>query len=125
MQMYRTPLTMEVNPVLARKAAFMAGVPELLILKLLSKREMYGYELAKAVQAASAEALSIGEGVLYPALHALEVGGALRARTTLVDGRKRVYYALTARGRRRLQVLSLRWQQVAVAVQAVLGSSYG
>jgi PadR family transcriptional regulator PadR len=116
---------MEVNPVLARKAAFMAGVPELLILKLLSKREMYGYELAKAVQAASAETLSIGEGVLYPALHALEVGGALRARTTLVDGRKRVYYALTARGRRRLQDLSLRWQQVAGAVQAVLGSSYG
>lgn len=29
-----------------RKVAFMAGVPELL-LKLLSEREMYGYELAR------------------------------------------------------------------------------
>jgi hypothetical protein len=40
-------------------AAFMAGVPELLILKLLSRREMYGYELAKAVEATSADALSL------------------------------------------------------------------
>ena len=107
-----------------RTAAFMAGVPELLILKLLSAGEMYGYELAKAVQTASAEALSLGEGVLYPALHALEIGGALRARTAMVDGRKRVYYTLTARGRRRLRELTRRWQRVAGAVQAVLGGSY-
>jgi PadR family transcriptional regulator PadR len=108
----------------ARNAAFMTGVPELLLLRLLSDREMYGYELAKAVQAASAKALCLGEGVLYPVLHALEAGGALRARTTIVDGRKRVYYTLTARGRRRLQELSRRWQQIAGAVHAVLGGAY-
>lgn len=108
-----------------RSTAFMAGVPELLILKLLSEREMYGYELAKAVQAASAEALAIGEGVLYPALHALHVAGALRARSTAVNGRKRVYYALTTRGRRRLQELARRWQRVSGVVHAVLGDAYG
>ena len=106
------------------KTAFMAGVPELLLLKLLSGREMYGYELAKAVQSTTGAALSLGEGVLYPALHALEVAGALRARTAFVDGRRRIYYTLTARGRRRLQELSLRWQQVAGAVHAVLGTAY-
>ena len=103
----------------------MAGVPELLLLKLLSDREMYGYELAKAVQAASAEALSLGEGVLYPVLHALEARGALRTRALVVDGRKRIYYTLTARGRRRLQELSRRWRQIAGAVHAVLGDAYG
>ena len=30
--------------------ALMAGVPELLILKLLAGREMYGYELAAAIR---------------------------------------------------------------------------
>lgn len=109
----------------ARSAAFMAGVPELLILKLLSEREMYGYELAKAVQAATAEALSLGEGVLYPVLHALQIGGALRARSTVVEGRKRVYYALTTRGSRRLKELGQRWQQVSGAVHAVLGGAHG
>ena len=109
----------------ARNTAFMTGVPELLILKLLSEHEMYGYELAKAVQASTSEALALGEGVLYPALHALQVGGALRARSTVVDGRKRVYYALTARGRRRLLELTRRWQRVSVAVHSVLGGAYG
>ncbi|HEX4024699.1 MAG TPA: PadR family transcriptional regulator [Steroidobacteraceae bacterium] len=105
-------------------SAFMAGVPELLILKLLSAREMYGYELAKAVQVASGETLSLGEGVLYPVLHGLEAGGALRARTGLVSGRRRIYYSLTVRGRRRLQALSRRWQQVAGAVDAVMGGAH-
>jgi len=109
----------------ARSAAFMRGVPELLILKMLSGGEMYGYELAKAVQAATAEALALGEGVLYPALHALQVAGALRARSAIVDGRKRVYYSLTARGRRRQQELERRWQRVSGAVHAVLGGAHG
>src|SRR5215471_6330342 len=34
-----------------RHSTFTSGVSELLILRLLSAREMYGYELAKAVQA--------------------------------------------------------------------------
>jgi len=104
---------------------FMAGVPELLILRLLARERMYGYELARAVQTASADSLSLGEGVLYPVLHALEAGGALRASEQTVNGRKRVYYALTARGRRRLQQLSERWREVAGAVEAVLGGAHG
>lgn len=105
--------------------AFMAGVPELLVLKLLSREEMYGYELAKAVRISSADALSLGEGVLYPVLHALEAGGALRSRRRTVDGRTRIYYILTERGRRRLEQLSRRWREVAGAVEAVMGVAHG
>jgi PadR family transcriptional regulator, regulatory protein PadR len=108
-----------------RSAAFVAGVPELLILTLLSRREMYGYELAKAVRTASAAALSLGEGVLYPVLHSLEAAGALRARGRIVGGRRRVYYSLTAGGRRRLADLTRRWSRVSGAVAAVLGGSHG
>lgn len=99
---------------------FMAGVPELLVLRLLARRRMYGYELAKAVQVASARALSLGEGVLYPVLHALEAGGALKASEQSVNGRTRVYYALTAKGQRRLERLSQRWREVSGAVEAIL-----
>lgn len=106
-------------------AAFMAGVPELLILKLLSRGEMYGYELAKTVEVASADALSVGEGVLYPALHALEAGGALRSRRRVVDGRTRIYYSVTEKGRRRLETLSVRWRKVARAVEAVMEGVHG
>lgn len=100
---------------------FMSGVPELLLLKLLDGREMYGYELVKAVRAATGEAIALGEGVVYPALHALERGGALRSRRRPVAGRTRVYYTLTARGRRRLAGLADDWQRIQGGVAAALG----
>jgi PadR family transcriptional regulator, regulatory protein PadR len=109
----------------SRNAAFVAGVPELLILTLLARREMYGYELAKAVEIASGAALSLGEGVLYPVLHSLEAAGALRSRGRIVTGRRRVYYSLTTHGRRRLGDLTRRWNRISGAVASVLGGSHG
>ena len=48
---------------------FMNGVPELLVLSLLA-REMYGYEIVNAVRESSGQAISVGEGCIYPLLHA-------------------------------------------------------
>jgi PadR family transcriptional regulator PadR len=101
---------------------FMTGIPELLLLKLLAQREMYGYELVKAVRLTTGEAISLGEGVIYPALHSLERQGALKARRKLVDGRTRVYYALTAKGQRRLDRLQGEWQRIRTGVTAALGN---
>jgi PadR family transcriptional regulator, regulatory protein PadR len=99
---------------------FMNGVPELLVLALLSERERYGYELVQAIEQSSGHALRIGEGVVYPTLHALERAGCLRATRRAVHGRTRVYYAVTARGRRRLVALSGEWARVTGAVEAVV-----
>ena len=65
---------------------FMSGVPELLLLRLLEQREMYGYELVKAIRLVTEEAISLGEGVIYPVLHSLERNGALRAKRKKVGG---------------------------------------
>jgi DNA-binding PadR family transcriptional regulator len=43
---------------------FMSGIPELVVLSLRSDREMYGYEIARAIKAVSRDPLSLGEGVL-------------------------------------------------------------
>lgn len=102
--------------------SLMAGVPELMILRLLAEREMYGYELAKSIRVLSSDTLSLGEGVLYPALHALEMRKLLRSRRDRVNGRVRVYYALAARGRKRLESLTAEWHRMARGVEAVLGS---
>ena len=45
---------------------------------------------------------TIGPGTLYPMLHGLEKGGSLRARHETVNGKRRTYYAATAKGRRAL-----------------------
>lgn len=99
---------------------FMTGVPELLILSLLSERAMYGYELVRAIEAATGAAIQLGEGVVYPALHALEHQGCLKARRESVNGRTRVYYGTTAAGRRRLGAMVGEWQRITAAITSAL-----
>lgn len=99
---------------------FMNGVPELLILNELRNEQMYGYELARAIRDGTAGALNFSEGVIYPTLHALEVAGALKSRRKTVNGRSRVYYALTADGSRRLRRLEGSWTELARAIHEVL-----
>jgi len=104
---------------------FMNGVPELLILRLLKDREMYGYELVQAIRDATRETVSLGEGVVYPVLHGLEKDGALKSRRKAVGGRTRVYYALTPAGQRRLGALVSTWSKLNDAVSGALnGGAY-
>jgi PadR family transcriptional regulator, regulatory protein PadR len=100
--------------------AFMSGVPEILILRLLTDREMYGYELVQAIEVATGEAIRLGEGVVYPSLHALEESGCLRSRSKAVNGRTRVYYSVTAAGKKRLASVTRDWARITRAVAQVL-----
>ena len=104
-------------------SGFMAGVPELMILRLLRDHEMYGYEIVQAIAARTLQVVRPGEGVVYPVLHALEKEGALKSRRKTVNGRSRVYYALTARGEKRLSTLTDNWTALNGAVEAVLGGN--
>jgi len=99
---------------------FKTGIPELLVLRLLSEQEMYGYQLVQAIRERTADMIALGEGVLYPVLHALETAGALRSRRRTVAGRTRVYYAATAKGRRRLGELASEWNRISSVVRLVL-----
>jgi len=105
-------------------ASFLNGLPELLTLQLLARREMYGYEIVKAIQAQSQDAFSFGEGCIYPYLHYLEGGNFLRSHRREVEGRTRTYYQITARGRKRLENLAQEWDRVAEGVAAVRGGLY-
>lgn len=99
---------------------FMSGVPELLLLRLLDQQEMYGYELVRSIRAATGEVISLGEGVIYPVLHGLERNGSLKSKRKPVNGRTRVYYALTAKGRRRLANLRNDWRRIQGGVSHAL-----
>jgi PadR family transcriptional regulator, regulatory protein PadR len=99
---------------------FMNGVPELLILRLLHKEEMYGYQIVECIRDRSGSVITIGEGVVYPVLHGLERDGALKSRRKTVNGRSRIYYSVTREGRRRLAELSGAWNNLAAAIQKML-----
>ena len=100
---------------------FMSGVPELLVLRLLARKEMYGYEIVKDVRVITQEAIRLGEGVIYPVLHGLERNGSLKARRKAVNGRMRVYYSLTPTGRGRLERLSQEWGRISNGIKSALG----
>lgn len=99
---------------------FLNGVPELLLLSLLSRRPMYGYELVQAIRQATGGTLEFGEGCIYPILHRLEADGLLGGKRETVGGRSRVVYRVTAKGEKRLAGSTAGWQKVVEAVEQVL-----
>ncbi len=105
---------------------FLNGVPELLILSLLSRRSMYGYELIQAIRQATDGTLEFGEGCVYPVLHRLEADGMLASKRERVAGRSRVVYRVTSKGSRQLASRASTWQQIVQAVNHVLqGGEHG
>jgi PadR family transcriptional regulator PadR len=105
----------------ARGARFTNGVPELLVLRLLDRREMYGYEIVAAIHKGTGDALQAGEGSIYPILHAMVRNRWITSRRARAAGRTRIYYRLTDRGRAELSEAAARWRRLAAAVQNLLG----
>src|SRR5688572_27215847 len=99
---------------------FLNGVPELLVLKLLSRRPMHGYQLVQALRAATGDTLDFGEGCIYPILHRLEAGGMLKCHREMVAARNRLVYAVTARGQRRLADSISLWTNITHAIARAL-----
>ncbi len=99
---------------------FLNGIPELLVLQLLVRRPMHGYELVRAIEQSTGQVLEFGEGCIYPVLHRLEKDEFLASRREIVSGRSRVVYRLTAAGRKRLAGSTATWRSVVAAVNQVL-----
>lgn len=102
-------------------ASLLQGTLELLILRTLATGEKHGYEIAEWIHTASADALSVEEGALYPALHRLEVRGLLAADWDVsANNRRAKYYRLTAGGRKRLKETTESWRRTSTAINRVL-----
>jgi PadR family transcriptional regulator len=102
------------------------GTLSLLILSLLSRKDMYGYEIAATVHHDTDGAFQWREGSLYPSLHKLEqtglIDGAWEEKET---GRKRRYYHITKNGRAALKEKLQSWSELCDAVNCILERSDG
>ena len=99
----------------------MPGTLDMLVLRALRRGTMHGYAIAEFIQQASNDALRVEEGALYPALHRLELRGALRAEWGTSDNNRRAkFYRLTPRGRRELEREAAEWDRIADAVARVM-----
>ncbi len=92
-----------------------------LILTLLSRKEMYGYEIIKELELLSSGLFELREGTLYPILHALEESGEIKSHWVGAEGsRQRKYYGITKSGRSLLKEKKSEWIHFKTAVDKVV-----
>jgi transcriptional regulator len=97
------------------------GTLETLILKALSWGQQHGYGVGRAIERSSADALTIEEGSLYPALHRMEKRGWIEAEWRQTENNRRgKYYRLTTEGRKQLAAQSKSWQHLVQSVGRVM-----
>jgi len=97
------------------------GTLDLLILKTLAPGPMHGWGIAQRIQQVSEEALTVGQGSLYPALHRLEYKGWILAEWSASENnRKAKFYSLTPAGRKQLKVEVENWDRLTTAIALVL-----
>lgn len=97
------------------------GTLEMILLRLLQDRPMYGYELVSELEARSAGGFPLKEGTLYPVLYRLEDDGFIEPEWDQPQrGVPRKYYQLTATGSTRLAELAEHWRGFVLAVDQLM-----
>lgn len=102
------------------KAQVLKGHLDALLLAVLETGPRHGYAVIEALRERSGGRFDLPTGTVYPALHRLERAGLIRGTWSVVGGRRRRTYELTAAGRRALHTERTAWQEFAAAVNAFL-----
>ncbi len=97
------------------------GSTAIMILKVISEGETYGYELVQQLYRKSQGTFRLNEGTLYPILHTMEKEGYIESfRKQSESGRDRKYYRITAVGKLHLGAQMEEWTAFTKAVNGVL-----
>jgi transcriptional regulator len=98
------------------------GTLDLLILKAVADAPRHGYDIVRRIEAATAAAVAIEDGSLYPALYRLEKRRLLRGEWGISRaGRRARFYRITEAGRRQLAARTAEWTRFAHGVSRLLG----
>lgn len=104
-----------------RNSGQVTGNLQGMILAVLERKSQHGYAVARQIELRSKEALSFGEGALYPALRSLERDGfVVSAWDTESSGPARRIYRITPEGSAELLRLQDAWRSYRRAVDRVL-----
>lgn len=93
-----------------------------ILLSVLARGESYGYAIMQNMHDLSNGEIAWKDGTLYPVLHRLEDAGLVSSRWSASEsGRRRKYYAITAKGRAALEEEKQQW----LRVDAILAQLWG
>lgn len=98
------------------------GVLEMLVLRLLSEGEKYGYQLISELRERSQGMFLLKEGTLYPILYRMEDDGLVVSRWSEPKGKEvsKKYYRLAEEGRDTLAELEGLWEAFSRTVDGIL-----
>ncbi|WP_214410597.1 PadR family transcriptional regulator [Sphaerisporangium fuscum] len=98
------------------------GHLDALVLAVLEPGPLHGYAIISTLRARSGGTLDLPTGTIYPALRRLERAEYVSSDWSIVGGRKRRTYELTAAGRRALASERDTWKAFSNIVGGVLGT---
>ncbi|MDO5303777.1 MAG: PadR family transcriptional regulator [Clostridia bacterium] len=99
------------------------GTVEMLVLYLLDKNDLYGYQITNLLKKLSDGKVVVTEATLYPTLYKLLNKGYISDREVPIGKRRmRVYYHLEDMGRQRLSNLLEDYEEITVGIAAILTS---
>jgi|MGYP000882723467 PadR family transcriptional regulator PadR len=97
------------------------GSIELLLLKLLSENDLYGYQIVQLFNDLTNETITLTIGNMYPTLYKLEEKGFVKSYRKLSGKRmERVYYHLTNLGKKELKEMIHDYNSVIDATNNIL-----
>ena len=101
----------------------LSGSTSLLLLKLISEKDMYGYEMIETLRERSENIFELKAGTLYPLLHSLVSQGCLTFYEDDSEGKVRKYYHITKEGKKVLSQREKEWREYEKAMVHVLGGA--
>lgn len=96
------------------------GHLDALLLAALEDGPRHGYAVIEALRASTGGRLDLPTGTIYPALRRLETAGLISGSWSVVAGRQRREYRLTAAGARALSGKRADWRDFAATISAAL-----
>ncbi len=106
------------------ESQLLKGIAPVVVLEILSRGQMYGYELSEAIKKRSKNVLTLGQGTLYPLLYNLEAKKLVKGSWQNSDsGRQRRYYSITSKGKMDLSRQKEQLAQLQKGLRYVFGGA--
>ncbi len=106
---------------LQKTDSFKRGTVELAVLSVLSEKDMYGYEITKAVSEKSGGLFNIPLGTLYPILYRFIENGFLSDEDLIINKRLRKYYHLEGKGKEYYDSLLSEYRNISRGLNRIIG----
>lgn len=99
------------------------GTVEMLVLYLLNRQELYGYQITSLLEKLSGGRVVVTESTLYPTLYKLLNKRYISDREVPIGKRRlRVYYRIEDAGRQRLSDLLEDYNEITIGIAQILNS---